>query len=89
MYCGTDQAFVDAIMTPKESSSEESSPQRNILMSKKVTLYAIIKLFLVMMIFTFGTMATYAIIAAATKEPITLIGLGLMGLVVASTYIKN
>ena len=89
MYCDTDESSIDEIMTPKESSAEERSPQRNVLMVKKVTLYTIIKLFLVMMIFTFGTMATYAIIATALKEPITLIGLGLMGLVVASIYIKN
>ena len=42
-----------------------------------------------MAIITFGAISTYAIIATATKEPITLIGLGIMGLVAASTYIKN
>ena len=55
----------------------------------KITTNTLVKFFLVALIFTFGTMSAYAIVAAATKEPITLIGLGLMGLVAASTYIKN
>jgi len=76
-------------MTPKELSTGQSKPRINAIFTNKTAIYALIKLFLVAMIFIFGTLSAYAIIAAAIKEPITLIGLGLMGLVAASTYIKS
>ena len=79
----------EAIMPPKELTPEENPPKIRLFLQKKITIYTFIKLFLVLAIVTFGTMAAYAIIATATKEPITLIGLGLMGLVIASTYMKN
>lgn len=76
-------------MAPKELSEGETKSRMKLIFINKASIYTIIKFSLVAMIFIFGTMSAYAIIAAATKEPITLIGLGLMGLVAASTYIKN
>ena len=76
-------------MTPKELSAEQIKSRIKAIFTNKITVYTLIKLLLVAMVFTFGTISAYAIISAATKEPITLIGLGLMGLVAASTYIKN
>ena len=83
------KASTEATMTPKELSEGQTKPSIKAIFTNKTTIYIFIKFFLVAMIFIFGTMSAYAIIAAATKEPITLIGLGLMGLVAASTYIKN
>ena len=76
-------------MAPKELSEGQTKSRMKLILTNKTTIYTLIKFSLVAMIFIFGTMSAYAIIAAATKEPITLIGLGLMGLVAASTYIKN
>ena len=76
-------------MTPKEVSTGQIKPRINEIFTNKTTIYTLIKLFLVALIFIFGMLSAYAIIAAATKEPITLIGLGLMGVVAASTYIKS
>ena len=76
-------------MKPKDISAGGSSTKTITLPMKKANIYTFIKLLLVLLIITFGTISTYAIISAAAKEPITLIGLGLMGLVAASTYIKN
>ena len=76
-------------MTPKEIPTGQTKSRIKAVLTKKTTIYTLIKLFLVVLIFIFGTLSAYAIIAAATKEPITLIGLGLMGLVAASTYIKS
>ena len=76
-------------MTPKKLPIGETSIKIKTSLVKKTTIYTFIKLILVLMISIFGIISTYAIISAATKEPITLIGLGLMGLVAASTYIKN
>mgnify|MGYP001233020970 CR=1 FL=1 len=76
-------------MNPKNlPEGQINSKIRSILMLK-ITTNTLVKFFLVALIFTFGTMSAYAIVTTATKEPITLIGLGLMALVAASTYIKN
>ena len=74
-------------MAPKDIFAGETMIK--FLFAKKLTLYTFIKTILVLTIVALGTISAFAIIAAATKEPITLIGLGLMGLVIASTYIKN
>ena len=83
------KASIEATMNPKELSTGQTNSRLTAIFTNKATIYALIKLFLVAMILIFGTLSAYAIIAAATKEPITLIGLGLMGLVAASTYIKS
>ena len=76
-------------MNPKNPPERLINSKIKSILMHKITTYTLVKFLLVTLIFTFGTMSAYAIIAAATKEPITLIGLGLMGLVAASTYIKN
>ena len=85
----TSRASTKATMARKELSEGQAKFRIERFFTNKNIIYMLIKFFLVSMIFTFGTMSAYAIIAVATKEPITLIGLGLMGLVAASTYIKN
>ena len=76
-------------MTPKDLSTGQTKSRLNVIFTNKITIYTLIKFFLVTLILLFGTLSAYAIIAAATKEPITLIGLGLMGLVATSIYVKS